>query len=243
MPIWQDAFLGQLEVDAEQDINKRIPCLFNRFYLPVTTGQSVYTLPSYVRSVRKISWLGKYLDAENWEELQFLTPATVFDAPNQGTNIEASVSRPLYYAMHPTNPYDVRLYPCPNQTLDVNPFNPLGDDPYSPYPNEFHCTVSCWRNIDSTFSDPNSNLPAYIDRRTRKAFILWKAFSAEGKGQNLKAAGFYKEKYEYLIEAFRAINEGTFVSKKYMIEDGMLVIDGFRYPRPFLPSNFERVYF
>lgn len=241
--IFQPPFLSQLATDAEQDINKRVQCIFYRFYLPVTTGLSVYTLPSYVRSVRKISWMGKYLDAENWEELQFLTPATVFDAPGAPTNVEASVSRPLYYAMHPTNPYDVRLYPCPDTTLDVSIFNPLGDDPYSPYPNEQHCTVSCWRNIDSTFGDPNSLLPTYIDRRTRKAFILWKAFSAEGKGQNLKAAAYYQQKYEFLVDRFGMINSGAFISKKYMIEDGMLVIDGFRYPRPFLPSNFERVYF
>ena len=241
--IFQDNFLSQLELDAEQDINKQIPCIFYRFYLPVTQGRSVYTLPPFLRSVRKISWLGKYLDAENWEELQFLSPVTVFDGPNQPSNIETSISRPLYYALHPTNPYDIRLYPTPDTTLDTSPFNPLNDDPYSPYPNEAHCTISCWRNIDSTFSDPNSILPAYIDRRLRKAFILWKSFAAEGKGQNSKAAAYYKAKYEFLIERFRSINDGSFISKKYMIEDGMLVIDGFRYPRPFLPSQFERVIF
>lgn len=240
MSIWTNEYLNQLATDAEQDINKRIPSLiYYRFCLAVTQGISVYTLPSFVRTVSRVSWLGRKLDPVNWDELTYLTPATAVLNANELDTIPTVIGRPLYYAKHPTNPYDIRLYPTPNLTLSST-----AQDPYSPLPetaNPQACIIACWRNIDSTFSDPTSLLPNYIDRRTRKAYVLWKAFGAEGKGQNLKASAYYKNIYEMLIERFIHINQGAYVSKRYAIEDGLLTIDGFRYPRPILPSNFERV--
>lgn len=253
MSIWTDAQLQQWSTDAEQDINKRIPSLiYYRFFLGVTQGVSLYTLPSFVRTVSRITWLGRKLDPVNWDELTYLTPATAIQETNgieqpYPNSFEYVVSRPLYYAKHPTNPYDIRLYPSPNLTLPSNPIDPnTGSpmDPYSPYPETTTpqtCIISCWRNIDSTFSDPTSLLPSYVDRRMRKAYVLMKAFAAEGKGQNMSASQYYGQVYDFLIERFIAINQGAYIGKRYAIEDGLITIDGFRYPRPILPANFERV--
>lgn len=242
MPIWTDNYLSQLEGDARQQINQDLQCIFYRFYLPVQLGKSVYTLPSYLRSIRRITWLGRSLDADNFEELQFLTPATAVVNPNapQG-NIESVISRPLYYVLHPTNPYDIRLFPTPNDTFDFP--NITSGDPYSPTLNERHCTVSCWRTTDDSLSDPNLLLPPYIERRTVKAYVAWKAFLQEGKGQNLTAAKYYEMKYKFLIEQFMKIDQGAYISKRYMIDDGELGIGSFRYPRPQLNPNFERTLF
>jgi hypothetical protein len=241
--IWTEQFLQQLSTDAEQDINKRIPSLiYFRFCLTVTQGISVYTLPSYVRTVSRVTWLGRKLDPVNWDELIALTPATVVLNANQPDTVPTVIGRPLYYAKHPTHPYDIRLFPTPNLTLSST-----AQDPYSPLPESATqnqaCIVACWRAIDSTFQDPTALLPAYIDRRMRKAYVLWKAFEAEGKGQKQIAAMYYKKIYEILIEKFIQINQGAYVSKRYAIENGALVIDGFRYPRPILPSNFEMIRF
>lgn len=241
MPIFATNFLQQLSIDAEQQINKDVQAIFQCFFLQTTAGQSVYTLPSFARSILRITWRGYGLDAENWEELQLLTPATVFVAPGSSQNVETSQSRPLYYAMHPTNPYDIRLYPTPNESF---PSNPFGLNPYAPQPNWPVCCITCYRDIDSTFNDPTALLPEYIDRRTRKAYVLWKAFAAEGPGQNLTASQFYKSKYEFLIEQFTKINQGAFLGKIYGLDDrGLLNSDGFRYPRPTLNPNFERTVF
>jgi hypothetical protein len=75
----------------------------------------------------------------------------------------------------------------------------------------------------------------------RKAYVMWKAFEAEGKGQKQVAADYYKKVYEVLIEKFIQINQGAYIAKRYAIENGLLTIDDFRYPKPILPSNFERV--
>jgi len=201
----------------------------------VSQGISVVTLPSYVRTLRRVTWRGRSLDPVNWEELTQLTPATVFVSPGNPANVESSQSRPLYYAMHPTNPWDIRLYPTPNETFLTN-----GEpNVYSPQVNTPSCIIDYYREPDTTNSNPVISIPPYILRRTMKAWCLWKAFGAEGKGQFLKAASYYQMKYNFLIEQFRAINEGCFVGKKYAVEEGLLSIDAFRYPKPILPSNFE----
>lgn len=235
--IWTDSFLNQLSADALDTINKDVQAIWQKCYIPTVAGQSVYTLPSFVRSLLSVTFFGYRLDAENWEELTLLTPATVFISPGNPLNVESGQGRPLYYAMHPTNPYDIRMYPCPSITLGV-----VGGNPYAQLPNEKFCCISYYRSVDDTGVDVTATLPTYIVRRTQKAFVLWKAFSAEGKGQNLGAAKYYKSKYDFLIERFRAINEGCYVGKRYSIDDaGLLTNDGYRQPKPLLPPNFERV--
>ena len=234
--IWSDSYLAQLSTDAIDQIATDLACIWVRECIQITRGVSTYTLPTYVRSVSRITWRGRSLDAVSWEEMTMLTPATIFVGPNSPANVETSVSRPLYYTMHPTNPWDIRLYPCPDESFALN-----GEpDPYSPQFNSPACIISHWRRADPN-GDPVVSLPSYIQRRTQKAFVMWKAFGAEGKGQNLNASSYYRTKYEFLIDQFRAINEGCYIGKKYSIDDGMLTVGGFKYPKPFLPANFERV--
>lgn len=230
MMIWTDEVLEMLAEDAEQAINVDLACIYHRFMFTITAGTSVYTLPDKVRSIERITIKGQKVWPCNWEDLQLLTPGTVF--VNSGTKIETSQSRSLFYALHPTNIHDIRFYPTPNEN-----FTNVGD-PYSPDTGD-KCIISCMRNVDS--SDAISSLPAYIDRRTRKAYILWRAFFKEGKGQNLKGAAYYKKKYEFLVSQFRKINEGAFISKRYCLDDGELAIERGNYPKPTLPPNFERV--
>lgn len=237
--IWSEAQLNQWALDAEQEINKDLQCIFEKTYLGTFSGQSLYTLPSYIRSLRRVTWLAKMLDPVSWEEMTQLSPATaVLPPPNNNFSEETTSGRPLYYAMYPTAPYTIRLYPTPDLTLPTT-----GGNPYATLPNEQFCALSYWREIDSSFTTPTALLPSYVDRRTRKAYILWKAFGAEGQGQNLKASEYYGKKYQFLIDRFRLINSGCFVGKKYQLGDGMLEVNNFRYPRPTLNPNFERTIF
>jgi len=236
--IWTDSFLNRLTADAVGQIAVDVPCIFAREAITITKGLSTYTLPSYVRTVRRITWRGRSLDAVSWEELQMLTPATVFVAVGSSSNIESSISRPLYYAMHPTDPYDIRLYPTPDETFLSTGFNV-----YAPQNNQACCVVDYYREPDLSETVPAISLPIWVARRAKKAYVLWKAFNAEGKGQNLRASKYYKMRYDMLSDAFRLINDSCFVGKKYSIDDGMLTVDNFRYPRPILPSQFERVNF
>lgn len=228
--IWTDDFLNQLAADAERKIVADVPCIYDRFCLATTAGTSVYTLPDFVKGIKRITWRGRKVEPLNWEQFILLTPATVF--VNANNKIETSDSRPQWYTMHPTSIRDVRFFPTPGLNFDTT------GDPWSPNVGP-SCIISCWRFVDTT--DPTTSLPTYIDRRTRKAYILWKAFEQEGPGQDMKASKYYQSLYSFLIEQWNLINAGTFVSKRYSLGDGLFGLENYRYPKPLLPPNFERI--
>ncbi len=238
-PIWSDAQLTQWSEDAVGQIAIDVACIFVRECIPVTRGISVIRLPEYVRSLRRVCWRGRSLEPQSWEELQFLTPSTVFLSDGSSANIE-SIGKPLFYAPHPTNPYDIRLYPAPDETLFVS-----GEpNPYAPQPNSPSCIIEFWRKPDFTNTNPVISIPPYILRRTQKAYVLWKAFAAEGKGQDHEASGYYQQKYNFLIDSFVRINSGCFVAKRYSLDEGgLLDPQRFRYPKPLHSPRFERTIF
>jgi hypothetical protein len=228
MAIWTNEILDQLALDAAQDINKEINCLFHRFFLATTAGTSVYTLPDKVRGIIRITWRGLNVDPISWTDLLSMSPGTVF--VDNSTKIETSQGTPRWYAMHPTNVHDFRFYPCPSVSMITT------GDPYSPVV-EDRCIISCWRHIDE--SSPLSSLPDYMERRTKKAYILWKAYGKEGKGQDLRASAFYKKKYKFLIEQFIKINSGAFIAKHYTLGNSPVELNRRPY-KPILPTQFER---
>lgn len=231
--IWSEDYLNQQLINAGEDVAQKVQCLWQRFTTNVQQNVSVYTLPPFVRSILNIQWRGYYLDKANWEDLQILTPATVFVSPGNSENVETTSGRPLWYALHPTNPYDFRLFPTPSETFISDP----SDDPYSPDSGP-HCIIECYRSQDD--NDPAGVIPRYIDRRIRKAYVLSKAFRIRGKGQNLKAAEYYQAKYDYLISEFNIINQQPYVGKRYGLDDDSLDYNSLRYPKPTLNPNFER---
>jgi hypothetical protein len=236
--IWTNAQLVGWTEDAIQAIGTDVNCIWARECIATTAGVSVVSLPIYVRTLRRVTWRGKTLSPVSWEELQLLNPATVFLEPGNANNVEGSSSRPQFYGMYPTNPYDIRLYPTPNES-----FLTSGEpDPYSPVPNSPSCIIEYWRTPDATEVEPTVSLPSYIMRRTVKAYVLWRAFAAEGKGQDFQASDYYQKKYQFLINQFRAINEGCFVSKRYSLGDDLSELN-WRQPRPSLGPNFERTIF
>lgn len=231
MPIWTTDYLASLNVEAGDQISTDINCIYNRSMLATTQGLSTYTLPAMLRSLLKVTWRGLKVDPVNWEQFTSLTPNAVFlDLINR---IEAPEGRPYWYTINPTNLFDIRFYPTPNES-----FTDTGD-PFSP-DNGPKCIVSYYQKIDTLY--PTTVLPFYVDRRLRKVYVLWQAFLAEGKGQDLKAAEYYRNRYNFLIERFRAINEGCYISKRYSLgesEDHY----SYRRPRPTLPTNYERRFY
>ena len=239
MPIWTNGQLEQWSADALGQIAIDLKCIWQRECIATQQGVSVIQLPSYLRSLARVTWRGRALEPQSWEELQFLTPATVFLEPESSLNREA-VGKPLFYAPHPTDPYHIKLHPCPDETFSVS-----GEpNPYAPQHNSPSCIIEFWREPDTADVNPLISLPPYIERRTMKAYVLWKAFAAEGKGQDIAASNYYQTKYNFLIDSFRKINDGCYVSKRYSLgEGGMLDPQRFRYPRPIHNPNFERTIF
>lgn len=231
MLIWSNSFLDQLKEDAGNQISTDINCIFNRSCFATTSGLSVYTLPQNLRQLLRITWRGLRVDPLNWDEFVSLTPNTAF--ATEADSVEVSISRPRFYTTHPTNLYDIRFYPTPNET-----FTGIGDA-FSP-DNGPKCILAYYQKVDD--SSELTSLPAYIDRRTRKAYVLWKAFMAEGAGQNLRASVYYRNKYYYLISQFRRINDGCYLSRRPSLQPDYSALTGgqYRMPKPTLGPNFER---
>lgn len=237
--IWTDAQVNQWALDAIGQINIDVNCIFVRECIAITAGESVVQLPNYVRSLRRVTWRGKTLEAVNWDDFTLLTPGTAVLEIGSTANLETSRSRPQWYTMHPTDPYQIRLYPSPDES-----FTTSGEsNPYAPQVNTPSCIADFWRKPDETQLDPVLSLPGYIARRTQKAYVCWQAFKAEGKGQDLKASQYYRQKYDFLIESFRAINQGCYISKRYTVDSSLDGLWNSRYPKPILPTNFENVRF
>ena len=230
--LWTDTYLDQVLLDAAQDVNDNVNCLYHKIYVTITANVPIVTLDPIVKKVLRVTWRGRKIEPISWDDLLALAPATAIVDPSHQVNTQ--IGRPQWYAMHPTNLYDIRLFPSPSES-----FTNTGD-PFSPTVNEDKCCVSFWRNIDLT--DAKASLPTYIDRRTRKAYAAWRAFEKEGRGQSSNAAMYYKKKYDWLVEQFRMINSGCFVSRKFQMgNDDVQIAEQMRYPRPMLGANFERV--
>lgn len=222
--IWTDEQLAKWSADALIAIANDVRCIWARETLAVSEGQSVITLPSYVRTLQRVTWRGQTIQPVSWIDYQLLSFSP------------SPVGIPTYYAMHPTDVRNFILYPSPNETFVG------GGNPYVPQPNSLELAVEYWRIPDSSASNSPISLPTYVARRTQKAYVLWHAFAAEGKGQDLGAAQYYKGRYQFLIEKFRRINEGAFISKRYALGDGEWPALT-RPAKPQLGINFERTIF
>ncbi len=224
--IWEDAYLARLAADGEQDIVNRVACLFHRYAINIVADTSLYTLPVKTSRIRRVTWKGVKLDPITFDDLCLLNPNYVWvDVSNK---VDIPTGKPQFYVLHPTNINDIRFYPCPNVTITYDNTDVYGAGI------EANVIISCFRNIDDS-AEP-SRLPDYIYRRAVKAYVLWKAFLQEGKGQNIVASNYYKSKYEYYVLHFDKLNSDTFVSKKYALSGNQPVN---RMPaRPVLPSRY-----
>lgn len=230
MPIWDDIYLNTLLSDAEDYIYTAVNCIFDRYGLAITAGQSVYTLPSYTKNILRITYKGKRLFPLNFQQFCILNPASA--VVSETYKLESASSTPLYYVKHPTNFYDIRLYPTPSETIDAPTSNLFGSNISS------GVIISCYRTPATTSAW--LYLPIYLIRRIKKAYLLWKSFAKEGKGQNLQASVYYKDKLDFLINSLKECNSNVFIGKQRRLGDTLWPITLATPGRPVLPSDYPR---
>lgn len=219
MPIWSDAYLAQLIDDAEVEIvNNELVSLFHRFSLQVTKSIATYTLPKYVKRIVRITWKGKKLEPLSQEELSRL------DYQYRTTEGE-----PFWYSRIADGLYVIRFYPIINETVTSDDSGISGSDI------ENRVIVSCYRKPDTSSSV--FQIPDYYARYLTKEYSLSRAFAVEGLGQNLKAALYYKNKYEGLSGLINEIKSSYQRAKSPNLREQVNT----RPARPILSSDFGRV--
>src|SRR4030042_1555405 len=170
MPLWDESYLNRLLDEAEDYLYTSVRCIFDRYGLDITAGQSVYTLPNYTKHILRITYKGKKLYPLTFQEFCILNPASA--VVSESYKVESPNSTPLYYVKHPTNFYDIRLYPTPSETISAPISNLFGSACGS------GLIVSCYRTF--SIDQPYLQMPRYLTRRVKKAYVLWKAFAKEG---------------------------------------------------------------
>ena len=243
--IWTTATINRFAEEAEKEIARQVKCIVKRVALDVRAYVSLYAIPDDVLSIRRVTWQGKKLEPRAFSGYLkypvtfgtggFSTGAFDITAFDDGFYVSSASQTatpcgpPYVYFYSGFGENVIKLFPTPNVTLAPNTTDLFG----SSIP--LCCIVEYWAFPDVSGTD--YRIPTYIARRLIKSFVLWKCFSQEGPGQDLIAAQRHEIRFKTLLEDFRLIVSGVFVSRVRVRTPAANTFPT-RIGRPRLPSNF-----
>jgi len=213
--IWSDEILDRFYKEGQDHLVNEFPCLIDRLALDIVSGTGEYVIPDYVTNIRRITWKGRKIDPlPNRQMRETFQPSTQLGVP-------------YYYIFDNIGFNTIKFFPTPHENLATITTNLFGSE----IPNR--CIIEYYRASDYL----SFSIPPIVDRRIRKAFVLWKAFSIESKGQDSKAATYYKAKWDNLLKEFGStLNELITAPRKLIISSKY--IDSSAYPStPILPMD------
>ena len=196
MPIWSDSYIQQLINDAETDIVNKITPIYERVSLAVTSGTATYVIPAYVIKIVQVTWKGDVLENITRDDLLNLDP-----------QYRVNTGKPVGYSWSQDGYKTIRFFPVCNETIGANDTNIYGSDIAN------RVILSYFRSPDT--SQSNFQIPSYMGRRAVKPYVLWKAFKAEGQGQNLTASKYHEQRYQQMINMYRNIKNNYYSPKKF----------------------------
>ncbi len=213
--IWSNEILDRFVKEAEDHLVNDFPCLIDRLALDITSGTSEYTLPDYVTNIRRITWQGRKLDPMPHRQMR-----EVFQPLTQ-------TGKPYWYIFNNVGLLKIKFFPIPAENFTADQTNLFG----SAIPDQV--IVEFYRASD--FDE--FTIPTIVKRRTLKAYVLSKCFAIESKGQDLKIAKYYADKFEQLKINFRdVLDELIYLPRKYVMASSYL--DNIAYPsQPLLPID------
>lgn len=197
--IWTDEYISQLIEDGERDIVSRVSPIFTRFSITVTSGVRGATLPVSTMGVIQVTWKGKRIYPLYQDEMI-----------EQSAIYRSEAGEPKFYLISNEGLLNLKFFPVPNESIAADDSAIYG----SGISERVIVMAYRWPNTQQATYD----VPDYIARRTVKAYVLWRAFLREGKGQNLKAAQYYKNKYEILVRQYKQVKE-SLTDAKIVLND------------------------
>lgn len=210
MPTWDDDYIARVTTEAEKEIARATNFVWDRYPLAITAGTATYTLPDYVRGIIGIEWKGRPIQPLHHQEAirdnyQFITTRGVVDA----------------YIRSPNDFQIIRFISVPNETVSADPDNDDLDD----------ATVLVNRVVvyfqrDADVSGDLLSVPDYIARRLIAAWVLYRAYKKEGKGQDLAASDYYRFVYESRLKMYKHLIEKYTMYKEMYVADSELMPGG-----------------
>lgn len=222
--IHSDSYLTQLLQEAEKFISAKIPCIFNRFSLAVTSGISTYTLSDSVIRILQITWKGDRLESKSFADFGndfWLKPQNLGVRGKPAFWLRSGIEEGITKIM---------LYPIPDETILADDSS-LDDD--TGILNRV--IVSCYKIADPTAE--SIRLPTYLRRNIMKYWAMNKAYLREGPGQNIVAAGYFEEKFNNFLQSYHGVINTIPQSVNLKLGESRRNVFAGRPPRPVLPSS------
>lgn len=186
---WTPKYLKQLSNDGEADIARRIAPIYARYSLSVTSGTAEYDLEDQTREIQSITWKG-------FKVYPLIGQEEAIRIHAQYRTITRT--RPDWYMIGSGGMKKILFVPVPQETIakdDSVLFSRAGISAR---------VIISYRRLPERDTDVYS-IPDYMARRTIKSYVLARAYAREGKGQNLKAAQYYDQKYEQAIALHKKV--------------------------------------
>lgn len=220
MAIFSSLLITRFSQEAENEFAREFPCILDRETLSIVSGTSIYTLPSHVIDVRKITWKGLRINPLSHRRYR-----EYFDQVSTG-------STPECYIYNNIGISQIKFFPIPNVTIAGITTNLWGSEIAN------RVIVEYYRTPDYSVY----TIPAFIRRRLLKAYVMWKCFSIEGRGQNLKAAKYWEGKWQYLKVSYSNLLEDLINEPRRIIVGGSTDYNDNRgIPTPQLPYNYRGI--
>lgn len=220
--IWTDSQISSWAQEAENQISIQLNLILDRIGLATSQGQSDFNLPSYINSIRRVTFQGFRLDPSSFSEV-----VTTISSP--GAVI--SSSRPLTYVYDGFGTNVIKLYP----SVGVVTSAPTGDL-FNAVGIQAGLVIEVWRTPD--FTTCYNRVPDWFRRVITKAYVLQRALASEGPGQDLKGSAYFEEEFNELMKILGSVNSTVFLSRQRVMGDSEGFFKHNWRARPMLPPNY-----
>lgn len=207
----------RFEQNAEQEFASERPCIIDRISLDIVTGTGLYTLPSYLINIKRITYLG-------WK---------VYPLPHrdlrQSYQSGTQQGRPLWYIFNNIGQLQLKFFPVPSETIAAITGPTLyGSDIAN------CCVVEFYRQPD--FAD--FKIPAFFRQRLLTYYSNRRNFAMEGRTQDIKAANYWGKKYEAMKELYsNLLDDLNNKPRNLVASDNAQRPYGYTPPPPILPVS------
>lgn len=213
MPVFSNELLLRFFKQGEDNLAHERNFIADRYSIPVVSGTSAYTLPDYILSIRRVTYLGTKLDPLPYRDFR-----EVFQSATQQ-------GKPYWYIYNNVGINKIQLFPTPNQNV-ASVTNVWTTEIAT------GCIVEYYRSADGA----TYVLPSYIRRQLLKLYVARQCFAVEGAGQNIKMVKYFDARWtKKKAEWFALLDE--LYSKPRKLVVGMTVDSGYFPASPVLPIN------
>ena len=196
MALFSTATITRFAQEAEDLFVKNHHCIIDRTALSIVANTHTYSLPSYLIDVRRITWKGLKI-----------YPASHRGLRESQASLTSTSATPYNYIFDNIGQAQIRFFPIPSVTIASIGTNLYGSEIVN------RVIVEFYRSADyATFT-----IPSFFRKRLIKAYVLKMCFSLEGRGQNLKAAKYWHDKWNYYNEIYGMLLEELVNEPRHII--------------------------